>query len=284
MTIVMKEVLAFVHIEKAAGTTLNHILRSNFLFQHVDIRPFSPASNKVFQHSDLNKVFKICPWVKSISGHSLYPTKQLTDSYPQFKYITLFRSPANRYLSQFQYWRENLNYDITFKHFLSREHAYNLQTRKIAGSVNLDKAIDILESGFFLVGVVEEFNEFLLMLKQKLFPIIFDPGYRQQNIGSKSSNLSHMKNQIYETYQKEILERNSVDAELYKYVTDIILPRQRKLYGPSLQADLLAFQKQIESFRWGTARYFDYIFRKLYLDPTIGFLRKMSGLPYKGSY
>lgn len=276
-------ILVFVHIEKAAGTTLNHILRSNFLFRHVDVRPFSGQSGKVFQPSDFRRAKKLCPWIKSMSGHSIYPAHMLREV-AGLQYITLFRDPVKRYLSQFQYWRERLNYDLSFEHFLTREHSFNLQTRKIAGEVNYQKAIKILESHFFHIGIVEQFDEFLVILKQRLKPMSFNPGYRLQNIGSTSSEWLSTKKKIEAQYQNEIIARNLVDIELYKYVNEVILPRQRQDYGLGLKKDLTLFKQKLETFQWGPKRYLDYIFRKCYLDFGTGLIRKMNGLPYRGSY
>jgi hypothetical protein len=277
-------ILAFVHIEKAAGTTLNHILRSNFLFKHVDVRPLSRSSQQAFRPDDLRKVIQINPYLKCIAGHSLCPAQPLNQFGWRLNYITLMRDPIKRYLSQFLYWRHKLNYNITFEYFLTRQHSFNLQTKKIAGTANLDKAKAIIDKQFFLVGTVEKFDEFLVMLKKKLNGFRFEPGYQRQNTARRSSKRANRLDLIKDKYRSEILERNRIDLELYNYVQSYIIPQQIDAYGPGMENDLIAFQHTLKGFRWGPSRYIDYLYRKLFIEPITGILRVKNGLPYNGSY
>ena len=277
-------ILAFVHIEKAAGTTLNHILRSNYLFKHVDVRPLSRSSQQVFRPDDLLKIIRVNPYLKCIAGHSLCPAQRLSQFGWQLNYITLLRDPISRYLSQFLYWHDKLNYNITFEYFLTRQHSFNLQTKKIAGTANLDKAKAIIAKQFFLVGIVERFDEFLVMLKKKLNGLRFEPGYQRQNTARRSSQRAKGLGLIKDKYRSEIMERNRIDLELYNYVQNFIIPQQMDAYGPEMENDLIAFQLALKGFRWGPTRYLDYLYRKLFIEPITGILRKKNGLPYKGSY
>ncbi len=93
------------------------------------------------------------------------------------------RDPILRYISQYIYNLEFLKNNIkNFDDYLSRKSEQNMQIKRIVGSENLGRAIEILKSHFLLVGITEEFDGFLLLLKNKLKPIKFEIGYQKKNI------------------------------------------------------------------------------------------------------
>lgn len=54
----------------------------------------------------------------------------------------------------------------------------NRQTRAIAGSEDVSLAKKMILRRFLLVGIVEEFDGVLILLKRKLEPFKFRPGYK----------------------------------------------------------------------------------------------------------
>lgn len=279
-----RELLAFVHIEKAAGTTLNHILRVNFAMRYCDVKPLSSASKGIFRAEDMRKVMAINPAVKCISGHSIKPFVDLCEVIPRIRYITLLRQPVYRYISQYQYWIETLDKKLSFDQFMNLKSTFNFQTRKIAGTEDLCLAKDILAKRFFLVGIVEEFDQFLMLLKRKLEPFNFRAGYQLQNIGDKESTIRREITQNIDEYRDKIMEVNQLDTELYRYVREELIPREKEQYGRGFENDLTAFRNSRKNYPANLVRYADYLFRKCYYEPIFGFIRKLNGLPAKGSY
>ena len=279
-----REILAFVHIEKAAGTTLNYILRKNFLFRHYDVRPFHASSGRLFRAKDFEMALRINPFLKSISGHSIAPYIPITNLAPNLQYITLLRDPIERYISQYYYWNNVLNKTLSFEEFLSIERIANFQTRKIAGSENLERAKTILLENFLLAGVVEQFNEFLLVLQKKLAPIQFDPLYQMENVASAPQNYLKTKRDILKNYLEEIISKNKLDIELYNFVKHEVFAKEKEDYGPQFLNDLERFARKLEGYKWSVLNCLDYLYRKLYLDPLTGIVRIRNGLPYRGSY
>lgn len=273
-----RKILAFVHIKKCAGTTLTHILRLNFFLSHCDVRCLRETSSGNFQAEDMNKLMLINPLVKCIAGHEVVPFSNLATTCPGIRFITLLRDPVQRYISQYQYNAEKLGHNLSFDDFLKSKTSFNKQTRAIAGSEDLVLAKDILNRLFFLVGIVEEFDEFLILLKKKLQPFRFRPGYEIHNITNKESNISkNIKKRLHE-YHEQIIERNLLDIELYNYVKNVILPQERREYGPSFERDVAQFRRSGKGYSRNLCRYVDYVIRKCYYRPIFNLIRKRNGL------
>lgn len=273
-----REIIAFVHIGKAGGTTLIHILRRNYFLRSCDVRPLAKASDGVFCADDLRKTLRTNPFVKCIMGHSIRAYSDLTVYAPRLRYITILRDPISRCISQYQQ-RVDKYGKIGFDTFLTRDWLPNLQTRFIAGSPDLSKAKEMLESRFYLVGILEEFDAFLTILSRKLQSDHFDPSYRVMR-ASKDANL---KNEILEKYKDRIAELHELDLQLYEYAKTTLLRQQKSAYGPSFDVDLAAHKQRNES--WISPRSkpaIDYVVRKFYYEPLTGLIRVMNGLPAKG--
>ena len=279
-----REILAFVHIEKAAGTTLIHILRKNYFMRYMDVKPLTYPSKGVFCSKDLKKIIMINPGLMCISGHSIKPYSDLSQVIPKIRYITLLRNPVKRYISQYLYWVEKLGKKYSFKEFLQNCKTHNFQTKKIAGSYNLQTAKDILRKRFFLVGIVEKFDEFLILLKNKIKPFNFNIAYRVYNVRNRNFPYHiDMQSKMLE-YRDDIIEANLLDIELYKYVKDELLQREIELlnlnYYYTLKGSIYLKNKNNRLF----LTYIDYIIRKLYYEPILGAIRILSGMNAKGSY
>jgi hypothetical protein len=277
----VKPLVAFIHIEKAAGTTFIHILRHNFFLAYADVRPFFKESGGLFTDKDMAVMRQLMPGLRCLGGHSVVPYNNLLRSEPDAHLITIMRDPVKRYLSQYQHWVEKKKLDISFEDFLAREELWNLQTRKYAGEPSLEKAKKILRKRFLLVGCVEAYDEFLVMLQHKLSFMQFDASYRQQNLAHSKGRVD----QTEERYRDQIEERNLLDIQLYQFVREELFPQYIEEYGAAFDSDVQVFQQHNLQFEPPMARrYVDYLVRKLYVEPVTGLVRKINGKPYEGSY
>lgn len=274
--------LAFVHIEKTAGTTLIYLLRSNYLFRYLDVRPLSSSSQRVFTAADLAKYLKLNPFLRCIGGHAVKPHSDLENLAPGIRYITLLRDPVKRYLSQYRYWNRIRHKGWDFERFLRQAPAKNMQTCKLAGGPDLELAKLTLSERFFFIGLVERFDEFLVMLSEKLRPEAFNPVYRRRNVGNTDRQL---EDDLQERYADDILANNMLDLELYRFVEQELLPRARHNHGPGLVAQV----EELARIRAGARALdnrllLDGLSRKLYYEPATSLMRRLNGLPAKGSY
>lgn len=296
--------LAFVHIEKTAGRTFRSVLRRNFGACYCDVRPLFPSRHKQFDSAsqkiydqivlgeghqsqfgpgDLRVYKRLAPWVRCIAGHSVRSCLGLESVSPDLRYVAIFREPISRYLSHYTYGTRSsasTPFTFSFEEYLEKQNFNNFQTKKIAGTENLEAAKAILNSTFLLVGDIKNFDEFLVLLRQKLAGERFNIFYKSINVRCPENN------DVFASFAERIRLNNSVDIELYEYVVNTILPKQRAEYGPGLQEALALFKKEnasklpAESLRSVIQK----IAARLYYDPAAGIIRKAHGLPWAGEY
>tara|TARA_R110002072_G_scaffold19747_3_gene72814 strand:+ start:6618 stop:7487 length:870 start_codon:yes stop_codon:yes gene_type:complete len=276
-----KKITAFVHIEKAAGTTLNHILRHNFFLRYIDVRPFFKESKGLFLPKDLEVAKRVLPGLSCISGHSVTASSALYDLHPNIQFVTMLRDPIKRYISQYQHRVEQKGLRLNFEEFLDIEEYKDFQTKKYAGENNLEKAKEILTNRFLLVGYLEAYDEFLVLLKKVLNNINFNPNYSHRN---RTKNQSAMKD-FADIHIERVIENNANDIALYKYVTEELYPNYIAEYGVNFEKDFEEFKTNLQTNKPPIVkRYIDYILRIVYIKPVTGIIRLANGKPYNGSY
>lgn len=276
-----KQLLAFVHIEKAAGTTFTSILHQNYLFRHCAVKTLKKKERGIFSSESMKIIYRVNPFVKSISGHSVMPFSDLKNIVPEIQFITILRDPYKRYISHFQHQVDKMGSNFTFQDFLNEDFTHNFQTLKIAGTPDIEKAIQILIN-FFLVGLVEEFDIFLSILQKKLLPMEFNIIYSQKNVAKKREiEKSILRNM--DKYKNQIADRNRLDIELYNYTKNILFKNEKIKYlrlHKEKSAKNKMKKRKISKFKLNMNR----IYQKTYYSQMINFFRFINGLPINGSY
>lgn len=276
-----KKLLAFIHIEKAAGQTFTRILENNFIYKHGRVAPLKKEHNGIFTADAMRMIFRINPFLEAISGHSIKPFSDLQSIVPNVRYIVLMRDPVERYLSHYQYWVQMMKKDIRFEEFIELKTISNFQTKKIAGTPDLDKAKKILNEKVFLAGTVEKFDDFLMVLKAKLVPQKLDIAYIRKNV-ARGNIIKTYIHKNFEKYQEQILEKNLLDIELYNYAKNDLFRREQK--------ELLISSKRSELDKISRAGFkikrdlIGRLYRNLYFSQIIRIIRQRNGLEPGGSY
>ena len=222
-------ILAFVHIEKTAGTTLNqYLMRSMFGYHPCLSSQFH--TNKDFDQNYLSaneftKLHRFYPLLKGIGGHSLRSNAGYGEGSCSVNYFTFLRDPVTRFLSQFYYHTEMMNINWTFDNFLDNGGYNNLMCRRICGQANADAAINELVRRYYFVGLIENFDE-----SMRHFRVLSNQlgyAFKDINMGAKNVRANCNKNSI--SVSEDMLERvktvNAEDSKLYNFV---------KKYGPTL--------------------------------------------------
>ena len=261
----MKNINAFVHIEKAAGTSVIHMLRDTFSPAYADVRPVA-GEDYWFKSSDLDWYLKAMPWLRIIGGHAVVPYSGLEERY-KVKYFTVFRDPVNRYISQYRYWRSALGRNITFEQFMEISDSWNMQTKKIARDRKAISAIQTLQDKFSVYGLVEYMDLFVYELSE------FFQCEMYQHRRNLTKNTADRTDELKGKYLQDIINRNQEDIELYNWVKT------------GIESRIHNFDFNIKEQQSYTHRMlFDYALRKSYYEPISGIKRTLNGLPYYGSY
>ena len=270
--------LALVHIAKTGGTTLIHLLRRNYLFRCLDVRPLYKASNGIFSARDLKTYRRLNGSIHCICGHSVKAYSDLETLVPDIRYVTILRDPVSRCISHYQQ-RVKKYGRLSMEEFLSREWIANFQTRAIAGVEDLAAAKQLLQQRIDIVGVVERFDELLAMLSATVGERLSQLGYVVRRVSHDSGSKSALR----EEYETAIVETQALDVELYEYVRNDLIPARRAALNEDFENALSHVRGENQSVvRVGVRPYLDYAYRKLYVIPSSSIVRMMNGLPAAG--
>ncbi len=271
--------MAFCHIEKAAGTSLIGALRKAFALRFVALRPLSGPPGRLANAHDLQVVRRLNPWIRCVAGHAVVPHAGLQDA-PDLKFISLLRDPVSRAASQYRFWVQRMGSQMTPEEYLEHPASSNLQVRKIAGCDDVDAARRIVEKHFLLIGIVEQFDEFMVLLAFMLGMRPDRFAYAPKNVAASRGPLS-----LPDGFEAALAERNRSDIELYQWVCSDRLPHLRDRVGIDLERATRAFREACDSAGTGGVReWLDLAYRNAYMKPATGAIRFAHGLNYAGTY
>lgn len=120
---------------------------------------------------------------------------------------------------------------------MSDENRHNMQTKRIAGSDDVEKAKKILKDNYFFVGLTEQFEESLKLLSI-VCPEKLNLKYKKKLISEDNSIKNELINNS-ETLQI-LKDTNKSDIELYNYVKDELFPERIQKYHKELKEIELA--------------------------------------------
>ncbi len=249
--------ICFLHIEKVAGTTINSIFHNNYL-SFVTINPWYKGKfddeYNYFTAQEARLFFRILPFTKGFSGHSLNSTFKYEQALKcKIEYITFLRDPVERFLSHCFYHKRKKKGSINL--FLEDKRFDNFMTKRIAGSPDINKAKKILAEDYKFVGLNERFDESLVLMKNELNLEKFSIFYEKKNV---NPNTDYIKDFIFK-YKKEmdkIYERNALDIELYNFTKTHICKKYKRNYGPALEKDVSKFREANKNFKFSRIKAF----------------------------
>jgi hypothetical protein len=208
---------------KTAGQTICDILRQSFPGSHCDLQSPSVASA-----NELRLTRRFYPGLKSLTGHYVRPYGDL-DTWPgPIRYFTFLRDPIQRCASHYQFMVSRNNFRVSFVDWI-RKNGGDHQTRYFTSQRNADAAIEVLERKVGFVGLVERFDESLVLWRQWANEAQLNIRYRSRNIAADN----RIKQELLADSQSRALleEFNGEDVRLYQYARDVIYPRQLGRWG-----------------------------------------------------
>ncbi len=244
--------IAFIHIHKTGGTTLQWILRSSLGPHYCEVEPLTieqpfrqipwmaPATV-----ADLDYIETLYPRLAGIGGHHIQPHMQLHKKYPGIQYFTFMRDPIKMRASMYQHGVNTLGEEkCIFEEWLQEEQSRNRQTKMIAGTPDVNKAIEIIQQQQIFVGLTDRFNESLLLLKSVVNHL--NISYKRMNVASGETAAKRLL--ASEDARTMLQEGNEADIALYEFVQQEWYPHFQREYGSRLAEDLDRYQEGLKQY------------------------------------
>ena len=273
--------IAFVHVAKTAGTSMMSMFQSAFGERHcdtVDMSVETPDQKKggpvfipKYTPDDVKNFLSLAPKTRSMGGHHLALWSDVEKVVPDVTYLLFLRDPIKRGASHFQYTLQRQDMTPYFgKKLLSWddwtdwEVPRNHQIKMLSPNIDTEDAIRLLETKRVFVGLMDRFDESLLLFKRLFMPEMNIAYLRKNTAPDKSIAQEILGNprkveQLKEMYDKEF--------PLHEYAAKEIYPRYVKEYGPALAEDLARFQES-QSKKFNYLNYYRYkIYQRLIFGP-----------------
>ena len=273
------------HLGRTAGTTLGYILKRNYGEEYLKIskaemskylgkKPKVDFSLHQLTSDELNFIIDHCDKLpKCISSHyiSIHNGVDIfRQRYGDVKMITFIRDPMSRVLSHYfalrnkylhmkelpvhiKYdYRNDVNEWIRNNEYVASKYGWldyckSRQTYYFDNHYNLDKAILRMKNDFWFVGIVERFDEGLLLLKDQFKKL----GRNLNIMYIRQAKVPHSKQEIDQfvtpEVRKKLEDMNGLDQQLYEEAKQIFKDRIKK-YSGDLESDLNEYRKKLK--RW----------------------------------
>lgn len=243
--------LCFIHLEKCGGITLHHLIQNN-LPTYVNLRSWFYWSNiegNYLRKDELRNLLRILPFIEGVGGHvaRTFAGYEKVINKPIF-YLTFLREPVSRYISHCNYQKQVMKISWSIEDFVEERRFNNYQVVRLTGKENLDEAKRVLREDIDFFGLIERFDESLLLLKEIYGGGISSVNYEKYNVAKRIPNTMYFDN-LSNKIKKRIIDNNKLDIELYNYAKDILYPGFKNAYSDNLEDDLILFQKENRRYR-----------------------------------
>jgi len=240
------ELLAFCHIHKTGGITVNHVLRRHFGVRHVDVfyRRLALSQGRKrpsYNARDLRVDLMLHPFAKSVAGHMLKPFLDLGEYQERLVWHTVLREPISRSLSAYQHMVEKMGFTGTIQDWMKDWTTRSGQVVWLAGEEDVEAAKQVLATRVRAFGLTEKFNESLLIVRDRLGLDGMRVAYPRALNTSKDRGLRERIRDKWDEYGDDLTEFCELDLALYHYALQELWPKQVEDYGRErLERDLEA--------------------------------------------
>jgi hypothetical protein len=217
--------IIFLHIPKSGGITFDSVLRRQY--QNVYNMPVSNDKIDLERFSELPEFER--EGIDVLRGHFKFGVHRYFKPNQEIKYITLLRNPVDRVISNYYYilsqpkhylYKEVTNKRLSLKEYALSNIARDLDNGQLRQLISreveinscrdelLDEAMNNLRTSFASFGILERYDETLLLFKTKL-------GWRNYPFYKK---LNETDKPAIKTEDRIAIERrNMLDMKLYQW-------------------------------------------------------------------
>ena len=259
--------LVFIHMPKAAGSTLQRIIDRQYRGQKtfdIDGNGIARIQASIDHLRSLSEAERA--EIRCLKGHVPFGVGQWLRSPVQ--YISMLREPVARAISDYNFAVSNPEHNLyrevndkgmsllQYVEIRARAGLANLYTRLLSGCVNWENLAlsgalsrDTLESAkenvrkCAAVGITERFDESILLFKKKLG--WSSCSYVRENV---TPSIRVNRNQISSDVEKAIKEYYQLDTELYQYCLEIF-NKNIQSAGRDFQTELAEFAKTNSAYQ-----------------------------------
>jgi hypothetical protein len=239
--------LAFIHVAKTAGSTMDRILGNSYggAYCHAehwtDLLPSGDRNGSYtvpkYDAEQFRRLKRLCPWMRCVGGHAVTLWSGLEKVQPT-RFFAFLREPVARGASHYQYHLRHDADPLDWDDWVEWEVHKNHQLKMFSRSVDVQEAIENIERSGAFVGLMEHFDESLLLLQRLAAPGL-KLGYQRSNTARDNEVADKLLGDPVTRGQLE--EMYAGDQLLYDHVKQRLFPGYREQYGPDLAADLAAF-------------------------------------------
>ncbi len=235
-----RKMLVFIHVAKTAGRTVETLLRSTFgaRYCHAELwedklptgDPRGPFNVPKYDESDFRRLKRLCPWMRCVGGHAATLWSGIDRVQPT-NYFAFLRDPLARGASHFQFHQRSEPNPLNWDQWVDWEVHHNHQVKMFSPDCDVDQAIAAIEEHKVFPGLMENFDESLILLKRLVAPEL-NLSYRRTNTASDKSIARGLLADPVKRAQ--LAEMYKLDQVLYDHVKTVVYPRFQEEYGAGL--------------------------------------------------
>ena len=218
-----RQLIAFTHLPKTAGTALHHILRRTYGTRYLVVAK-EDSLGKPLTAARLQRIRRGYPGLRAFGGHLVLPSAEL-QLHGGLRFMTMLREPAARCASHYAHERARFGTTTPFPEWITQDRLRSVQARRFSQPVDAEVAISVLEEKFFFVGLSDEFAESLQLLRYDMPELAVPPHEVRRNL----SRSERIKAEVLAdpAALAAIEETQSEDIKLYAYIKNTMWPKFR---------------------------------------------------------
>lgn len=247
--------IAFVHVAKTGGRTIEAMFRSAHGHRHCvaprlnPVERLDPSQTRFtipkYGAEELACIQAVMPGMKSLGGHHIALWSNVEEHFDDVQYLLFLREPLRRGASHYQYHLQHDDFtdrygfrNFTWNQWVEWETHHDHQLKMISPNVDVEEAIGLLRTKRVFVGLMERFDESLVLFRR-----LFAPGLRISYRRKNTARQNEIAKELLQDPRKveQIRRMYANEFPLYEYVANELYPTYVREYGSRLGEDVERF-------------------------------------------